>query len=91
MVLVQGDGIRVSTDEWTSWSSTLNSAAVLGPVTSRSKAAQTVLLALDDVSVGTRSLYLGANRGRGQLYPDGSISNLPADTFAAPNRHTIYG
>jgi apocytochrome f len=26
--------------------------------------------------VGTRSLYLGANRGRGQLYPDGSLSNL---------------
>jgi F0F1-type ATP synthase alpha subunit len=25
---------------------------------------------------GTRSLYLGGNRGRGQLYPDGSPSNL---------------
>ncbi len=76
MVLVQGEGIRVGSEEWTSWSSTLNSAAVLGPVPSRSKAAQSVLLALDDVSVGTRSLYLGANRGRGQLYPDGSVSNL---------------
>ncbi len=33
-------------------------------------------LALDELTVGTRSLYLGANRGRGQIYPDGSLSNL---------------
>ena len=48
----------------------------MGPVSSRANAAQTVPLALDAIPVGTRSLYLGANRGRGQLYPDGSISNL---------------
>lgn len=54
----------------------MTSAVVLGPLSSRTTAAQTVSLALDALPVGTRSLYLGANRGRGQLYPDGSISNL---------------
>jgi hypothetical protein len=30
----------------------------------------------NELSIGTRSLYIGANRGRGQIYPDGSLSNL---------------
>ena len=76
MVLVQGDGIRVVGDAWTEWSSMMPSAVAMGPVASRSNAAQTVSLALDALPVGTRSLYIGANRGRGQLYPDGSISNM---------------
>ena len=76
MVLVQGDGIRVVGDAWTTWSRELSSAVAMGPVSSRSKSAQSVSLALDAIPVGTRSLYLGGNRGRGQLYPDGSISNL---------------
>lgn len=76
MVLVLGEGIHVRADGWTSWSTNVNTAFALGPVASRSNAAQTVSLALDAIPVGTRSLYLGANRGRGQLYPDGSSSNL---------------
>jgi apocytochrome f len=76
MALVLGDGIQMTSAGWTSWSNTLESSVALGPLPSRTHAAQSVSIALEDISVGTRSLYLGANRGRGQLYPDGSISNL---------------
>ena len=60
--------------QWVTWSSQLASAVALGPVSSQAFA--TVSLTLDELGVGTRSLYLGANRGRGQLYPDGSLSTL---------------
>jgi apocytochrome f len=73
---VLGDGIHVNTDGWSSWSNQVTSSVALGPLSSRSYSGQAVSLALDALPVGTRSLYLGANRGRGQLYPDGSISNL---------------
>ena len=76
MVLVLGEGIHVRADGWSTWSTNVNTAVALGPVSSQSNAAQTISLALDAIPVGTRSLYLGANRGRGQLYPDGSTSNL---------------
>jgi apocytochrome f len=76
MVVVIGDGIRVTDPQWVTWSSQLASAVALGPVSSQAFATQTVSLTLDELGVGTRSLYLGANRGRGQLYPDGSLSNL---------------
>ena len=76
MALVLGEGIQVQEDLWSSWSNEVSSSVALGPVDARTNAAQTVSLALDAIPVGTRSLYLGANRGRGQLYPDGSISNL---------------
>lgn len=76
MVLVLDEGIHMKSDGWINWSQTLDSAVALGPVPSKSNAAQVVSLALDTIPVGTRSVYLGANRGRGQLYPDGSSSNL---------------
>ena len=76
MALVLGEGIHVPEGLWSSWSDEVTSSVALGPVEARTNAAQTVSLALDTIPVGTRSLYLGANRGRGQLYPDGSISNL---------------
>jgi len=76
MVLVLGDGIHVQAAEWSNWSTTVSSAIALGPLASRSNAAKTVSLDIDALPVGTRNLYLGANRGRGQLYPDGSTSNL---------------
>lgn len=76
MVLVLGEGIRVTDPQWVTWSSQLTSAVAMGPASSRSVATQTVSLTLDELNVGTRSLYIGANRGRGQLYPDGSLSNL---------------
>jgi hypothetical protein len=55
MVLVLGEGIRVTDSQWVTWSSQLASAVA------------TVSLTLDELSVGTRSLYIGANRGRGQI------------------------
>lgn len=76
VALVLGEGIHIQANNWSNWSQTVSSAVAIGPMSSRSSAAQAVSLALDAIPVGTRSLYLGANRGRGQLYPDGSISNL---------------
>ena len=76
LVLVLGEGIQVTSGSWTSWSTTETVSLALGPLASRSYSAQTISLALGAIPVGTRSLYLGANRGRGQLYPDGSASNL---------------
>ena len=48
MVVVVGDGIRVTDPQWVTWSSQLPSAVALGPVSSRS-------LALDELAVITVS------------------------------------
>jgi apocytochrome f len=76
MVLVVGEGITIQSPGWLDWSATLAGALVLGPSSSRSTAGQTISLNIQTHQISTRSLYLGANRGRGQLYPDGSPSNL---------------
>ena len=78
MVLVLGDGIRVTDPEWVTWSNQLTSAVALGPVSSQSFATQTVSLALDELGVGTRSLYLGASRA---LHP------VPGQLKAVPFAH----
>ena len=71
-------------DGWTGWSSS-RSIWWSGPIGSKVYASEALSVRSDEFTPGTYTVYLGANRGRGQVYPSGESSNL------APARSPIDG
>lgn len=62
--------------EWEQWR-TAATSSVLGPIPAKMFTTFPVALqAGNNAKPGTVSVYVGANRGRGQAYPNGSVSNL---------------
>jgi len=84
MVLALPSELYISTDDqtnptqWSRWSSGSN-AITAGPLDASGYSSVDVTLRtsveVSDLSQ-THSIFLGANRGRGQVYPNGSASNL---------------
>ena len=61
--------------QWEPWRSTTN-AVVAGPISAAEYTTFPVAFKASDTLPGSVTLYLGANRGRGQAYPNGAASNL---------------
>lgn len=73
-------------DEWANWNSTTYAQAkIFGPQPSRNHATLSFGLRIPSYPVSrSASIYIGANRGRGSIYPDGSPSNLTPSLSVAP-------
>ena len=61
---------------WESWRQQ-TAAVIAGPISASKFSTVPVAFQVDPLAQpGTVTLYLGANRGRGQAYPNGDISNV---------------
>ncbi len=83
-VLVFPTGSISPMEEWSQWQSN-RSALWIGPLASKEHAIEASSFTVNDIVPGTYTVYLGANRGRGQLYPSGLASNI------APVRSAVNG
>ena len=91
MVLSLPSQVSISTDgpthltQWSEWSSGSN-AITAGPLDASRYSSVDVTLRTNvergDVSQ-TQSIFLGANRGRGQVYPNGLPSNLSPSRWSS--------
>ena len=62
--------------QWEQWRNN-SDALVAGPIPAGEYTTLPVALQPSDVALqGSFTIYLGANRGRGQAYPNGAASNL---------------
>lgn len=77
-------GAITPTEGWTIWPET-PSIWWNGPIRSQDHASEVMAFKTTESIPGTYSVYLGANRGRGQIYPSGLASNL------APLRSPVDG
>lgn len=89
IALVLGEGIHIQAKGWSNWSQSVSSAVAIGPVPSRSSAAQSVSLDLDTISVGTRSLYLGAVANSIPMDPSAISRTCQAITYLTKRYGTV--
>lgn len=70
-------GQQASSGSWLSWAGAGPSTFLLGPIASETGVVTGFSLLAPETSANiSTAIYMGANRGRGQIYPDGSSSNL---------------
>jgi len=58
------------------WSTAKPNSYVQGPVRAREFSNQSISFVVGDSKPSSETVYVGGNRGRGQIYPDGSSSNI---------------
>ncbi len=83
-VVVFPSGFVIPLEEWSQWQPK-PSAWWEGPLPAKAHSVEASSFRVNDIVPGTYTVYLGANRGRGQLYPSGLASNI------APVRSTLDG
>lgn len=77
--------VQPASEGWTSWPSTASASWWIGPLGARDHSTEAVGFTVGSFTPGTYTVYLGANRGRGQLYPTGLPSN------SSPLRSSLTG